>query len=712
MIYSQRVRGYFYDLGGKSKISGLYSIWFWIGLIFKIGCSWLFASEYLTGLFAPFINYFVESGFQNPYLYFNQNGQGIEFPYPPLMLWIMAIPRVIFHPLFSNNFNVISNFDIFIYRIPLLIADFGILLVLLRWLKLHSRKVIFFYWLSPILIYINYFHGQLDIIPISFLVLCLYFLFKEKYWLSIFFLSVALSTKAIILIITPFILFYIYRDRKESTIKIFGLIAFLIGIVFFVNLPYLYSQDFLQMVYHNEVQTRVFLANFEFSSNQIFYIIPALYFLLIVRFLLFRFVNKDLLLMFLAFSFSLLTIFIPPMQGWYYWIIPFFIYFLIKQNQQSILIYATLNLFYFLYFLVIPDSDFGQIVNFSFNIHPIFIIDLFNKLSEADLLLAQNVIFTLLQTSLILTAFYIYKKGISTNLIEKMKYQPFLLGIGGDSGAGKSSLTNALEKVIGVKNTAVLRGDDMHKWERNSENWQNITHLNPKANDLYQDLLHATKLKEGEKIMRKHYEHSIGKFTLPVKIRSNKLILFEGLHPFFLEKQAALFDLKVFVRPDENLRKHWKIIRDVKKRGYSREKIIEQIEKREEDSLKFIHAQSKNADVIVSYFSKNPILEIGDPDEKVEIGLKLIVSHNFGLEPFILLLSSLNSYKIDHTYIDDIQELKLVGDINNKQIEKLAYELLPEIEDLGIYNSIWSNGYEGILQVFICYLMFQISNTY
>ena len=61
-------------------------------------------------------------------------------------------------------------------------------------------------------------------------------------------------------------------------------------------------------------------------------------------------------------------------------------------------------------------------------------------------------------------------------------------------------------------------------------------------------------LKDGYSVLRKKYDHNNGEFTLPFQIKSNRLVMFEGLHPFYLKSQADLYDLKVFIKPDEKIR--------------------------------------------------------------------------------------------------------------------------------------------------------------
>jgi len=68
---------------------------------------------------------------------------------------------------------------------------------------------------------------------------------------------------------------------------------------------------------------------------------------------------------------------------------------------------------------------------------------------------------------------------------EEIKYEVILsmcnvFAICGDSGSGKTTLGNLLKKYF--SNSILLECDRYHKWERNNENWENYTHLNPNAN--------------------------------------------------------------------------------------------------------------------------------------------------------------------------------------------------------------------------------------
>ena len=140
------------------------------------------------------------------------------------------------------------------------------------------------------------------------------------------------------------------------------------------------------------------------------YFVPLAYLVLFIRSLTYKTFNRDIFLMFLGFSFGIFTLFIPPMQGWYYWIIPFFIYFYISQDKSPKFMFLLLNIFYFSYFFMTKNSDFFevfQLISKDIAVMPNIYHFLANKGLNVDQLV--NIIFTLLQTILLLNIFWIYR---------------------------------------------------------------------------------------------------------------------------------------------------------------------------------------------------------------------------------------------------------------------------------------------------------------
>ena len=685
------------DKNGDHKLSILKSPVFLIVLFLKVVASVLFGSDYLVKLFIPFVNYYVLSGFENPYNYFYSIGIFNIFPYPEMMLWLLAVPRYLASFLLTNGINDASNLHLFIYRLPLLLADIVIFVILVRWLKHRASKVIWYYWCSPIVFYIVYLHGQLDVIPIAILLLSLYFLFKERWFLAMSILGLALATKTSILIVLPFLFVYFIKKQLDW-VKTMLLILIPLLIFALINFNYLDSVGFFRLVLDNKEQFKIFDLSLSFGDGRTIYFIPLIFLLLFIGSTFYKYYSRQLFLMLLAFGFGIFTLLIPPMPGWYFWIIPFIVYFYVKNDIAPKLIFILLNISYFLYFILIKTSDWPQFLQPLFgyaargqNLYSY----LFSLNLPAELIF--NLAFTLLQTSLLLNIVWIYKQGLQNSLQSKIVYQPFLIGLAGDSGSGKNHLANLLIEQFGQKNTLMMEGDDMHRWERGDSSWQTYTHLDPRANKLHTELTNASLLKKGQSIVRSFYDHKSGKFTKPTSLEANKIIIFQGLHSLYLNRLRELYDLKIFLSPDESLRINWKIERDMRERGHDKEKIIKQLNSRAADSAAYIKNQEKFADLVVSFFVADDNL----------IALRLKFDNSLDIEPLrqqlTLMATNLDARVFFH---EDWQIIEFRGNINVIELDKIAYLLLPELWEMLNCEPQWQANYDGLIQLFVAYYVY------
>lgn len=698
MAVSDRLHFSLKDKKGVFKLEILRNRVFWMGLILKVVLSFLFAGKFLKEAFIPFVTYFFESGFSDPYEFFYDAGAADAFPYPPFMLYFLG---------FLGGFA--ANLSPFLIRIPMLLADIGILLVLSRLLKGKEVKLLRYYWLSPVLIYITYIHGQLDVVPIAFLLASSYLLFKKKNILSAIVLGLGIAAKTNLVLVIPFYILYLWKNNNEKKFAKLAIPALITAFVFFVlNLPYLDSDSFLKMVYANREQPKVWNASFPMIGTLQYYIIPGVYLILLATATRFKRISKDLFLIFIGFSFSVLLIFIPPQPGWYFWILPFFVYFAIRENKFSFLPILILQLAFLAYFAFTVDSDYFTVFLFSESNFTLY--GFFEENQWISTAALPSLTLTFLQTCLLLNVYWIYKWGIKKNLVKKIKNKPFLVGIGGDSGVGKSTLTGLLTNLFGEHNMTIIRGDDMHRWERGHDKWDEITHLSPKANHLYEDIRHLKTLKDGKKVLRRFYDHSTGKFTEPSNVYPNKIIVFEGLHPFYISAKRNLFDLKIFVEPEQNLRLHWKISRDILKRDYSKEKVLNQLKLREEDSTKYIRSQAPFADVKIAYYAIEDIANIGNGEE-LELALRIEMETNIDISDLLIKLLKHPTLEIVHEYGVNNQELDIKGTISKGEIKEEMNRFIGDYDEF-IEDAVFEEDLNGFLQLFLTYcIVFKAKNN-
>ena len=68
--------------------------------------------------------------------------------------------------------------------------------------------------------------------------------------------------------------------------------------------------------------------------------------------------------------------------------------------------------------------------------------------------------------------------------------RPMILGIVGDSGSGKTTITRGLVRVLGEDQVTHFCTDDYHRYDRRQRAERNITPLDPECNHL--DILPST----------------------------------------------------------------------------------------------------------------------------------------------------------------------------------------------------------------------------
>jgi uridine kinase len=209
-----------------------------------------------------------------------------------------------------------------------------------------------------------------------------------------------------------------------------------------------------------------------------------------------------------------------------------------------------------------------------------------------------------------------------------------LVAITGDSGVGKSTLTEALRSIFPFDSNLVLETDRYHKWERGNEQWNTVTHLHPEANFLEKIQDDTFMLKMGQQIQQVDYDHATGKFTAPETIDSKNYMFLCGLHTLYKEELRAVSDLKIYIDTDLPLKRVWKIQRDMKKRGYTFEKCVEIFDKRQEDYKKYIHPQMNYADIIIHYSTNSYIPPIFSA-ETIPLTVDCTVEISEAVVPFV-----------------------------------------------------------------------------
>src|SRR3954468_22912199 len=84
--------------------------------------------------------------------------------------------------------------------------------------------------------------------------------------------------------------------------------------------------------------------------------------------------------------------------------------------------------------------------------------------------------------------------------------RPIVLGVVGDSGAGKTTLTRGLVRVLGDGNVAHLSADDSPRFDRPERRARGVPPLPPDATCLDTRRRHLGLLRRGQPVLKPVYE--------------------------------------------------------------------------------------------------------------------------------------------------------------------------------------------------------------
>lgn len=274
-----------------------------------------------------------------------------------------------------------------------------------------------------------------------------------------------------------------------------------------------------------------------------------------------------------------------------------------------------------------------------------------------------------------------------------------VIAITGDSGVGKSTVADAIDRIFKFDKKVVLETDRYHKWERGHEQWSKWTHLNPEANYLEKMKEDAFNLKIGNEIFAVDYDHHTGSFTPVQKIEPKDNIVLCGLHTLYHKNLRDIIDLKVFVNTQESLKRFWKLRRDILERGHSFEKVIQSIESRQLDYQTYILPQKDFSDVIVQFYTTEPLdlLHWRTLQPKVKLNI-LLKSYLF--RPIQSLLTQWQSF-IEIAFAEkDFISLTVQKELSQEEL----YSLMTPLHFLEKRDLL--EGHYGIIQLLFAMLLY------
>jgi hypothetical protein len=273
------------------------------------------------------------------------------FIYPPLTYFTLGFFRVLVKPFADPNFLpwLMSNlgsvhtypnlfWQIFLFKLPYLFVDVGVAFMMGALFDDQKKKrLAFLFWIfNPITIYATFMIGQLDILPVFFIVLAMLFIKKNNTIGALLSLGIGGGYKMFPLFFVPILALGAGKNFKEKILYlIVGFLPFVLTIA-----PYLGSSAFRGMVLFGAKSQKMLFMGWPVSGAEVIFPFVmgmfAIYWLANYYPKITHFNNLMLGVLLLTFS---VTHYHPQ---WFLWITPLLIWNLVDREFKEGLMVLTL----------------------------------------------------------------------------------------------------------------------------------------------------------------------------------------------------------------------------------------------------------------------------------------------------------------------------------------------------------------------------------
>ena len=188
---------------------------------------------------------------------------------------------------------------------------------------------------------------------------------------------------------------------------------------------------------------------------------------------------------------------------------------------------------------------------------------------------------------------------------------PFLIGIAGGTGSGKTTVANAIAKRVGEERIAILSHDSYYRdfvdLPKDILDRQNFDHPDSLESELL--VRHVKALKQGMVVETPIYDFRVHRrATETRRVEPRKVILVDGILIYAEPELRKLFDVRIYVDTDADIRLIRRLKRDLAERGRTVESVVTQYESTVRPMhMEFVEPSKRYADLIVPEGGENTV---------------------------------------------------------------------------------------------------------
>ena len=192
-----------------------------------------------------------------------------------------------------------------------------------------------------------------------------------------------------------------------------------------------------------------------------------------------------------------------------------------------------------------------------------------------------------------------------------MTTSPLVIGVAGGTGSGKTTVANAIRNRVGEDRIATLPHDWYYRdWvdlPKDMLDHKNFDHPDSLETDLL--VRHLRALKGGATVEVPVYDFKTHRRSPEThRMEPRKVILVDGILIYAEPELRKLFDVKIFVDTDADVRLIRRIRRDIAERGRTLESVAAQYESTVRAMhLEFVEPSKRYADLIIPEGGENAV---------------------------------------------------------------------------------------------------------